>query len=162
MPRKPGPGGNPCRALAVFALADICGHAKLGTMNPTGLTLRLILALALAMTGVPVHGAMEAVAGSSASDSIEKAAPHTDSTGGGCPHESGAAPVQDTTAENHSDCLGDDCCSSDCGCNCIGLSLVLPMKRSSVGQPMPISGPPEAGSLLDSLLVTSLLRPPQA
>lgn len=134
-------------------------------MKASGITLRLTLAIALLIAGIPVHGAM--------SMSMDLAAPvdggnpptASASMDEDCPNHtvSNPAPISIANdAETPGNCLDDGCCASDCGCNCVELSLVIPLKRSSVDLAIPNSGPVQTGSLLDTLITTSLLRPPQA
>ena len=135
-------------------------------MKVSGITSRLTLAIALLIAGIPVHGAMSIGMDPTAHINIDETPTAVSgSIDDNCPNHIVADPSPISTAndaETSGNCLDDDCCASDCGCNCVGLSLVIPLKRLSVDLAIPDTGPIQAGPLLDSLITTALLRPPQA
>lgn len=127
--------------------------------------MRLTLAVALLIAGIPVHGAMSMSMDPAAHIDIGHSPTASGSVDEDCPNHnvSNTSPISTANgAESPGNCLDDDCCASDCGCNCVGLSLVIPLKRLSVDLAIPDTGPIQTGSLLDSLITTALLRPPQA
>jgi hypothetical protein len=133
-------------------------------MRLTGLTLRALLATALLMAGLPVHAAPGSVIVTSDVSPHEPFLQSTESADSDCPGhaESLSGPSLDHLVDAPEDCLAEGCCASDCGCNCMGLTLVIPLKPAALAMAIPGSGPVRTHTLPDPLIITALLRPPQA
>jgi hypothetical protein len=133
-------------------------------MHLTGLTLRALLATALLMAGLPVHAAPGNVIGSTGDNPPGQFLQSSESADSNCPShlevQSGASLEQ--SADTSEDCFDDGCCAGDCGCNCLGMTLVIPLKRAAMAMSSPGSGPVNTQALPAPLVITTLLRPPQA
>ena len=120
----------------------------------------VVLALALLLTGIPLHGQMEPaeLEGSEIAQPTESI---TSSDKPRCPSHESTSTVASPNQDPSSDPEEVGCCGPDCRCQCAGLTLMAALASSAlVGQARPAQLPYSI-ILPASFHLDTPLRPPQ-